>query len=86
MVATWSFTYPLLLLSENELTILPINSGIPRWELSQFHRKLTGRREEGEKITLKVVRLEDLWREGARDAKALAAFALYRGLKDAGKI
>lgn len=59
---------------------------IPRSELEAFQGKLTGLRDEGEKITLKVVKLEHLWREGARDAKALAAFALYRGLLDEGKI
>lgn len=55
---------------------------IPRSELEEFQGKLTGLREEGERITLKVVKLENLWKEGARDGKALAALALYRGLKD----
>jgi len=43
-------------------------------------------RDEGEKITLKLVKLEDLWREGARDAKALGAWALYDGLRRSGKL
>ena len=51
-----------------------------------FGMDSTGLRDEGEKITLKVAKLEDLWREGARDAKTLAAFALYQGLKSEGKI
>jgi len=38
--------------------------------------KLTGNREEGELITLKIVPLSDLWRE-APDAKALSALYLY---------
>lgn len=59
---------------------------IPRAELDAFRGKLTGLREEGEKITLKVVRLEDLWREGARDAKTLSSWALYQGLKKEGRI
>ena len=59
---------------------------IPRSELRDFQGKLTGLRDEGEKITLKVVRLEDLWKEGARDAKTLAALALYQGLQIEGKI
>ena len=59
---------------------------IPRSDLQEFQGKLTGLRDEGEKITLKVVRLADLWKEGARDAKALAALALYHGLKAEGKI
>lgn len=41
--------------------------------------------EEGEKITLKVVRLKDLWKE-TQDFKALAAWGLYKGLMEEGKI
>ena len=59
---------------------------IPRSELQEFQGKLTGLRDEGEKITLKVVKLENLWKEGARDGKTLAALALYQGLRDEGKI
>lgn len=59
---------------------------IPRSELESFRGKLTGLRDEGEKITLKVVRLKDMWRAGARDAKTLAAWALYQGLRSEGKI
>jgi ADP-sugar diphosphatase len=40
----------------------------------------------GEKITVKLVKYEELWREGARDAKTLAAWALYEGLIREGKI
>ncbi len=47
---------------------------------------MTGLREEGEKITLKLVKLEDLWRVGARDAKALAALSLYENLKREGMV
>ncbi|KAH6712269.1 NUDIX family hydrolase-like protein [Leptodontidium sp. MPI-SDFR-AT-0119] len=59
---------------------------IPREQLKEWAGKLTGLRSEGEKITLKLVKLEDLWLEGARDAKALAACALYEGLKRSGKL
>lgn len=59
---------------------------LPREEMEAFKGKLTGLRGESEKITLKVVRLEELWREGARDAKTLSAWALYQGLKKEGKI
>jgi ADP-sugar diphosphatase len=59
---------------------------LPRKELDKFRGKLTGLRDESEKITLKVVKLEDLWKEGARDAKTLSAWALYQGLKKEGKI
>ena len=46
----------------------------------------TGSKTENEKITLKLVRLENLWRECSRDGKALAALALYEGLRREGKI
>jgi len=59
---------------------------ISRDELDEFRGKLTGLRNEGEKITLKVVKLGDLWKEGARDAKTLSAWALYHGLKKEGRI
>jgi 8-oxo-dGTP pyrophosphatase MutT (NUDIX family) len=59
---------------------------IARRELDGYRGKLTGLRGEGEKITLKVVRLGDLWKEGARDAKTLSAWALYCGLKKEGRI
>lgn len=59
---------------------------IPRKQLQEWQGKLTGLRDHGEKITLKVVRLEDLWREGARDSKSLSAWALYEGLRREGKI
>ena len=59
---------------------------VPREQLKEWTGKLTGLREEGEKITLKLVKLEDLWREGARDAKALGAWALWEGLKRSGKL
>lgn len=48
--------------------------------LKDWQGRLTGLRDHGEKITLKVVRLEDLWKE-TRDAKALSALALWTGLK-----
>ncbi|TAQ86209.1 hypothetical protein B7494_g5463 [Chlorociboria aeruginascens] len=59
---------------------------VPREQLREWTGKLTGLREEGEKISLKLVRLEDLWWEGARDAKALGAWALWEGLKRSGKL
>ena len=59
---------------------------VKREDLMTWEGKLTGLREEGERITLKMVKLEDLWKEGARDAKALGAWALYEGLKRSGKL
>ena len=48
--------------------------------------RATGLRGEGEKITLKLVKLSELWKVAARDGKALAALALYEGLKREGRI
>ncbi|KAJ5948846.1 hypothetical protein N7454_002153 [Penicillium verhagenii] len=59
---------------------------MPREEIEELQGKLTGERDEGEKITLKVVPLENLWKEGLRDGKTLAAWALYQGLLKEGKI
>ena len=59
---------------------------VPRSQLDEWRGKLTGLREEGEKITIKLAKLEDLWKEGGQDAKALAALALYDGLRKEEKI
>jgi len=51
----------------------------------EWKGRLTGQTEHGERITLKVVRLCDLWRETV-DAKALSAVALWDGLKREGRV
>jgi 8-oxo-dGTP pyrophosphatase MutT (NUDIX family) len=48
--------------------------------------KATGLRDEGEKITLKVVPLSKMWREAGKDAKALVALSLYENMKREGRI
>ncbi|KAI1104029.1 hypothetical protein F4804DRAFT_342111 [Jackrogersella minutella] len=59
---------------------------VPRETLKEWTGKLTGLRDHGERITLKLVRMKDLWREGGRDAKCLAAVALWEGLRREGKL
>ena len=59
---------------------------VPRDTLKQWQGKLTGLRDHGEKITLRLCPLEDLWKIGARDAKSLGAIALYEGLRRQGKL
>ncbi|PSN69910.1 hypothetical protein BS50DRAFT_519392 [Corynespora cassiicola Philippines] len=50
---------------------------LDRQEIEDLRGKLTGKRSgDGEMIRLRVCDYEDLWREGARDAKTLAAWAL----------
>lgn len=59
---------------------------LDRQEIEDLKGKLTGVRKQQEMITLRVCDYEVLWREGARDAKTLAAWALYEGLSREGKI
>ena len=59
---------------------------IPREQMKEWEGKLTGLRDHGEKITLMLCPLEKVWRVGGRDAKVLAAWALYEGLRKEGKI
>ncbi|KAF9893997.1 hypothetical protein FE257_008968 [Aspergillus nanangensis] len=59
---------------------------MPRGEIEALRGRLTGLRAQGEKITLKVVPLREVWKEGVRDGKTLAAWALYRGLKEEGRL
>ncbi|KAI1379939.1 hypothetical protein F4677DRAFT_442133 [Hypoxylon crocopeplum] len=59
---------------------------VPRDTLKEWTGKLTGLRDHGERITLKLVKMQDLWREGGRDAKCLAALALWEGLRREGKL
>lgn len=66
--------------------LMLVRKTVDHEELESFKGKLTGERESGEKISLKVVRLRDVWREAGRDAKALSAVAIYEGLKREGKL
>lgn len=55
-----------------------------RTEIIELKNKLMG--VDKEKITVKLVKYEELWKEGARDAKTLAAWALYEGLTREGSL
>jgi 8-oxo-dGTP pyrophosphatase MutT (NUDIX family) len=59
---------------------------MPRNDIERLQGRLTGLRQDGEKITLKLVPLKELWKEGLRDGKTLASWALYKGLKEEGEI
>ncbi|GES65860.1 NUDIX family hydrolase [Aspergillus terreus] len=72
--------------SDEFIPIFLCQKRMPRGEIEALQGRLTGLRQHGEKITLKVVPLRELWREGARDGKTLAAWALYTGLRGEGKI
>ena len=59
---------------------------IPRDQLKDWQGKLTGLRDHGEKITLMLAPLNEVWKVGGRDAKVLSGWALYKGLLKEGKI
>jgi ADP-sugar diphosphatase len=59
---------------------------LDRQTIEDLRGKLTGEIKQGEMITLRICNFDDLWREGARDAKALAAWALYHGLSGTGAL
>lgn len=59
---------------------------IPQGGIADFEGRVGGNRDEGERIVLKVVRLEDMWRVARRDAKALSAWALWKELEEAGMV
>ncbi|KAI6781915.1 Nudix hydrolase 14 [Emericellopsis cladophorae] len=66
---------------DEHVTIYSHERHIPREQLKEWSGRLTGLRTEGEKITLKVVPMKDLWKEGAHDAKALGALALWEAAR-----
>ncbi|KAL9112834.1 MAG: hypothetical protein Q9227_002911 [Pyrenula ochraceoflavens] len=72
--------------SDEFVPLLLWEKEMERKEIEQLKGKLTGLRDHGEKITLHLCPLQDMWKAGARDGKTLAAFALYNGLKKEGKI
>jgi ADP-sugar diphosphatase len=79
-------TYPSPGGSDEFIPLFMCQKRMPRSEIHQMQGRLTGLRKEGEKITLKIVPFERMWKEALRDGKALAAWALYQGLKAEGKI
>ncbi|KAB8349710.1 hypothetical protein FH972_023725 [Carpinus fangiana] len=66
--------------------LMLVRRDVSKEDMEAMKGKLTGLRDEGEKITLKVVRLADVWKEAGRDAKALSAIAIYEGLKREGRL
>lgn len=55
-------------------------------QLKEWQGRLTGLRDQSEKITVRIVPLKEAWVIGGRDGKVLAALGLYWKLKDEGKI
>lgn len=71
---------------DEHVTIYSYEKRVPRGELASWTGRLTGQRAEGEKITLRLVPMKDLWKEGARDAKCLSALALWHGLRQEARL
>lgn len=69
--------------SDEYIAIFLWEKVLDRQEIEDLRDKLTGLRQRGEKITVKLLNYEDLWKVGARDAKTLAAWSLYEALKRA---
>ncbi|KUI69660.1 Nudix hydrolase 14, chloroplastic [Cytospora mali] len=59
---------------------------LDRLEIEDLRGRLTGERKQSEMITLHIRDYEDVWRQGARDAKTLAAWALYESLSRSGEL
>ncbi|RMZ91418.1 hypothetical protein DV736_g1334, partial [Chaetothyriales sp. CBS 134916] len=72
--------------SDEFIPVLAARKVLHRRQIEELQGKMTGLRGEGEKITLKLVKLKDLWKVGARDAKTVAAWGLWEGLRREGKV
>ena len=78
--------YPSVGACDEFIPIFLCQKRLTRRHLNWLKGKATGLRDEGENITLKLVPLARAWREAGRDAKALAAIALYENLKREGHV
>jgi len=72
--------------SDEFIPIFLARKNLTTSQIDELKGKLTGLRDHGEKITLKIVKLDEVWKVAWRDGKTLAAMALYQGLKAEGKI
>ncbi|KAF4537750.1 Nudix family hydrolase [Lasiodiplodia theobromae] len=57
-----------------------------RQSIEKIKGRLSGLRSQGEMVRIRLIPYEDLWSHGARDAKTLAAWALYESLKRSGHL
>lgn len=77
--------YPSVGACDEFLRLMLYRQTMTRPELEALRGKATGCLEEGEQITLELVRYEDLWRH-APDGKTLAAVLLYERCLAAGLV
>jgi len=71
-------------LLDEELRFFAHIEEIDEKALEEWKGKLTGLRDEGEKIKLGVMDFDDLWK--VRDVKAVCAWGLWKGMKQEGSI
>ncbi|KKY18664.1 putative nudix family hydrolase [Diplodia seriata] len=74
--------------SDEFIPILLWEKTVDRQQIQELKGRLSQDRKKGgdELIRLRLIDYEDLWSIGARDAKTLAAWALYESLKRSGKL
>lgn len=72
--------------SDEFIPLFLVRKTMSKAEIEELQGKLTGLRDHGEKISLKIVKLRDAWKVAARDAKTLSALCLYDGLRREGRI
>lgn len=82
---SWRGIYPSAGGSDEFLRLFMCTKEMPHDEIVQLQGKLTGLRDHGEAITLKVVEFGKLWKE-APDVKVLSAVAILEGLKREGRL
>lgn len=72
--------------SDEYLPIFVCQKEVLSEELREMQGRMFGLRDKGERIRVEIVNLDDLWRVACRDAKALVALSLYKGLKADGRL
>lgn len=65
--------------SDEFIALFAWEKRMSQMDINDLQDKLTG--VENEQITVKLVKYNEIWREGARDAKTLGAWALYEGIQ-----
>jgi ADP-sugar diphosphatase len=71
---------------DESITFLLWEQKLKRQQIEDLNGKPTGLPEETEMITLRIVKYEDVWKQGRQDAKTLSALALHDGLIRAGRL
>ncbi|OAD78918.1 hypothetical protein PHYBLDRAFT_185390 [Phycomyces blakesleeanus NRRL 1555(-)] len=77
---SWRGVYPSAGGSDEFLRLFVCHKTLSQSDINELEGKLTGLRDHGENITLKLVDLKDAWK-CAPDSKLLSTLALYDALK-----